>query len=433
MKKKINKKPSSYQILQNKYEGLNKELDTIKNDINIKDKKVRSNQLISSTIPYVNTLYRIQSDLNTFNNALIFAMNVHNPQRIELFRLYQDIMLDAHLSSVINTRKASVLSAGFILVDKDGKENEENSNLLDTKWFYDFLNLSLDENYFGFSLIEFGDLIDNEFQYILEVPRQYVKPEFGIVGASTADLTGESYLDLPYSNWAILVGEKHNLGLLAKAAPYVLWKRNAMIAYAEFCEMNQAIRILYSDSFDEETRQAGENFMRTLGSSAYAVLGKDDEVDFAETRNAAGAEQLYNGLIDKCNQELSKLILGGTGIVEEKSFVGATKTHQDVFNLICGQDKFKIENVLNHQLLPFLINHGFPFKGYKFKCKPDEELNLNEQFKIVAKFLDYYDIPTEFIKEKFGIEVFQKGSLYPIQNTIESSKKDKKQDNLLEE
>ena len=104
-------------------------MDTIKNDINIKDKKVRSNQLISSTIPYVNTLYRIQSDLNTFNNALIFAMNVHNPQRIELFRLYQDIMLDAHLSSVINTRKASVLSAGFILVDKDGKENEENSNL----------------------------------------------------------------------------------------------------------------------------------------------------------------------------------------------------------------------------------------------------------------------------------------------------------------
>jgi hypothetical protein len=401
--KKTNR-TSGYQLLKDKLKEKESELNSIKN---VKDQKVGKKQLVSSTIPHITTLYRIQSDLTTFSNALIYAQNILNPNRTELFRLYNDIMLDAHLTSVIATRKATILSAEFMFT-KEGKEDKELSSVFKTKWFYDFLNLSLDSLFLGFSLIEFGNLVNDEFETITEVPRQYVKPEFGVVTPALGMITGTSYSELPYSDWAMLVGEKTNLGLLAKCAPYCLWKRNAMIAYAEFVEMNQAIRILKTDAYDETTRQAGENFMRTMGNSAYAVLGKDDEVQFAETRNASGAEQLYNGLINKCNEELSKLILGGTGMTDAKSFVGSSKIHQETFHLLGTQDKIFIQNVLNKQLIPFLIRHEFQLEGYKIECKPEEELSLKERFEIDSKLLDYFDFKPEYFRETYGSDVYPK-------------------------
>jgi hypothetical protein len=405
----MKKKPTGYQILKDKLKSTETELANVKN---VKNAKPQKKQLVSTTIPFVTTLYRVQSDLTTFNNALIYAMNIMNPNRTELFRLFNDIMLDGHLSSVIQTRKASVLGAEFMFT-QNGKENPTMSDMFKTKWFYDFVNLSLDSAYLGFSLIEFGDLIDDEFQSITEVPRQYVKPEFSVVSPTTGGITGASYLEPPYSDWAMFIGEKNNLGLLVKCAPYVLWKRNAMMAYAEFCEMNQAIRILKTDAYDEETRQAGENFMRTMGNSAYAILGKEDVVEFAESRNAAGAESLYNGLVDKCNEEISKLILGGTGMTDAKSFVGSAEIHQETFLLLCTQDKIFIQNVLNHQLIPFLILHGFPLEGWKIEVKPEEELSLVERFKVDAKLLDYFDFKPEYFRETYGADVYPKGSLYP--------------------
>ena len=83
-----NTKPTGYQLLRDKLKASNEELSSIKN---AKDVKVKPKELISSTIPYVTTLYRIQSDLTTFNNALTYAMNVKNPNRTELFGLFNDI------------------------------------------------------------------------------------------------------------------------------------------------------------------------------------------------------------------------------------------------------------------------------------------------------------------------------------------------------
>ncbi len=388
------------------YTKLKEELADTKNLSPSIKKKSRN---ISETIPYVQTLFRIREDISTFRSALLRAENLHNPSRIELYRLYKDCMLDAQLSSVIQTRKASILSSEFI-VSKDGKEDKDLSGLFESKWFFEFCSLALDSMYFGFSLIEFGDLDENnEFKDISLVPREYVKPEFGIVGTTPYDLLGTSFLSEPYSNWTIGVGETHNLGLLAKCAPYVIWKKNAIMAYAEYATMmGVPIRILKTDVYDEETRAAGENFMRNLGTSAYAVLGKDDEVEFAEAKSPAGVEQMFNGLIDKCNSEISKLVLGGTGMVDEKSFVGSAEVHQENFLVICGMDKHFIQSVLNYQLKPFLIGHDFKLEGCKIGIRPDEELSLKESFAIDSKLLDYYKIPAEYFNEKYGTMIFEK-------------------------
>ena len=367
-------------------------------------RKVKKSTHISEQIPYVQTLYRIKTDIATWRSALFMAENIQSPQRVELYRLYKEIMLDGHLSAVIQNRKASILSCDFSV---EGKP--ELDKIFDTKWFYDVCNLSLDSMYFGFSLIDFGDLnlSTKEFTDIRLVPREYVKPEFSIVTKTVADLEGVNYkTDPEYINWCLGIGEDTNLGLLAKCAPYVLWKRGALTSYAEFTEMaGVPIRVLKTGAYDEETRQTAENFMRNMGNSAYAVIGLDDEVTFAESKQTSGVEAMFNGLINKCNDEISKIILGGTGMVDEKSFVGSAKVHQDNFLLICEQDKKFIQNILNYQLRPLLERHEILPAGCKIMVNVEEELDLSAQFAVDSKLLDYYKIPAEYFNKKYGTEL----------------------------
>lgn len=399
----MSKKKSSYQALKEQLESTQVQLSNVKNEITEKKSDKKS---IKKSIPFQQTLYRIRTDISTFKRALLMAENIQSPNRTELLRMYKHCLNDAHLNAVILNRKSALMSSEFIIVDKNNKEVENLNYIINSAWFNDFLSHSLDSIYYGYSLIEFGDIVNDEFTSVSLVPRDYVKPEFGIWTKNQGDITGESFLTGPYSQWSIGVGDPFNLGLISKGAPYSIWKQGAIMAYAEFVEMaGVPIRILKTDVYDEEMRSMGENFMRNLGNSAYAVIGKDDDVTFAESKNIAGAESLFNGLIDKMDEQMSKLILGGTGLLDSKSYVGAAEVHQNNFQQLCRQDKIFIINVLNYQLIPFLINHGFPLNNCKIAFKADNTIT-DQEIQIITALLASkkgYMIDAEYITEKFGI------------------------------
>jgi len=105
------------------------------------------------------------------------------------------------------------------------------------------------------------------------VPRIYVVPEFSLVRSNTATVTdGKHFDESPYNNWCIGVGEKKDLGLIMYLAPYVIWKKNAMAAWAEFAEVfGSPIRVGKTDVRDELTRKNMENMLRNMGVASWAV------------------------------------------------------------------------------------------------------------------------------------------------------------------
>ena len=331
--------------------------------------------------------------------------------------MYKDLLLDNHLSSLIDNRKDPILGADFIIM-KDGKEIDEFKDMFRTKWFTDFVNLALDSLYYGFSVIEFGNLVNGEFSEINLTPREYCKPEFGIVGETMASLTGVSWDDDPYKKWTLFIGDRTNLGLLAKAGPHVIWKKNAIMSYAEFVSlMGVPLRVLKTDVYDKDTRDAGENMMRNMGTSAYAVISKEDEIELKDSMQARGADALFNGLVTTCNEEMSKLILGGTALMEANAFVGSSQIHQDSFLTIVEKDKVFIRNILNYKLVPFLIQHGFKLEDCKIEVEKNEELTLKERFAMDAQLLQYYNIPANYFNKTYGTEVVDKPvTAAPTQN-----------------
>ena len=132
-----------------------------------------------------------KKDVKSWRNAWQQAINVENPQRLPLYSIYTDALIDLHLTGCINQRKGAVKRKSFKLMDSNEKENPELTQLFESRWFKDFMDYAMDAVYWGHSLIQLGDIMEVEgvlrYANVTLVPRQHVKPEFGVVVIEPSD------------------------------------------------------------------------------------------------------------------------------------------------------------------------------------------------------------------------------------------------------
>lgn len=357
---------------------------------------------------------RIRQDIGKWRVALQVAESVINPQRYQLYQLYKDVVLDAHLTACIQQRKNLTLSKSYKVVDSAGNEVEKKTAIIRSKWFWDFMDLALDSKFYGFSLVQFGDLLNDSFKTVELVPRIYVKPELHIVTETWGAQTGKDFLESPFKEWTIGVGYPNDLGLLAKAAPLIIWKKNALGAWSEFQEVfGSPVRIGKTNVRDNATRSNMENFLKNMGNTSYAVIDTEDIIDLVET-NRTDAHGVFDMLIQRVNSEIAKLILGQTATTDEKSFVGSAEVQERVLANYAELDERFIEGVLNYQLIPLLNGLGMGFEGLKIESEDDEELTLQEAIKVDAEIMKYFDVDPAYILEKYGTPVEKKAIVAPV-------------------
>ena len=78
---------------------------------------------INITELVLKTPYRGSVDIQKWRNAITSAESVYNPMRVQLYELYNDLMLDGHLISVIGKRRRSIKKAPIVFMRKE-KEDE---------------------------------------------------------------------------------------------------------------------------------------------------------------------------------------------------------------------------------------------------------------------------------------------------------------------
>jgi hypothetical protein len=366
-------------------------------------------------------LARAREDLRTWKEAVISAESILYPRRWLLARVYRQVVFDAHLSSLVQTRKLMTLGKPYQLVNEKGEEQPDKTALLESQWFRKFLDYTLDSLFYGYSLVELGDIDKNGYTDISRLPDEYVVPEFGILQKTQGDTEGGiRYTGQPYADWCIGIGEPRDLGLFHKAAPLVLWKQNVIGAWSEFAEIfGMPFRMGMTDIQNEELRSNMVEMLREMGGAGWGVFHSEDKISFIETTKT-DAYQVYKEFIDLADQQLSKLILGQTGTTDEKAFAGSAKVHQDIAHQYIQADGRFVEFVINDQLLPRMLLHGFPVQGLKFRFNTLEKLSLQEQFDMVKELLPYKHIPDEWIRDRFGIPAEGKVSEAGISKTSES-------------
>ena len=382
---------------------------------NFKNKiqKALPNERILNTIKIPTPLYRVTTDLNKFRSAVDTAENIYTPNRFWLLQLYQQTILDAHVTACIQQRKNLILSQEFVVYNKDGSENEEKSKILKSKWFLDFIGYALDSIYYGHSLIQFDDIINrngmDEFKEVELVPRQYVRPETHVVTEATSTYEGVDYLELPYINWCIGVGEKRDLGLLLKITPLVIWKKNAIGAWAEYIEkFGSPMRIGKTDSNDLESVNNMQNMLENMGTSSWGLFKTDDLIELVESSNS-DAYNVFDKMIDRCNSEISKLILGQTMTTDDGASRSQAEVHERVLDNVGFSDKQFLYNVNNNQLIPMLNALGFGFEGLYIDIENETEFSLMQKsaFDIALINTGKFTFTPEYIKNNYGSDVIE--------------------------
>lgn len=346
---------------------------------------------------------RFGVDIQDYTTAVRSAENVDFSRRYKLFDLYSDILMDTHLSCVIEKRKNAVLCSE-IEFRKNGKPDETVNSQIASPWFTKLIADILDAKFWGFTLCQFfkdGEWVDYDL-----IPRKHADPVRRIILRHQTDITGTSWDEYPD---LLFVGTEDGLGLLAKAAPWVIYKRNTTADWAQFSEVfGMPIREYVYETDDDESRQRAINDASEAGSLAVFVHSKDTELLLREAGNKTGSADVYERLCERCNNELSKLILGNTLTTEssENGTQALGTVHKKVEDKVAQSDRRYVLNVLNYDMTDIFTAMGINTSGGEFCFPEPKEVDANTKISILTQLKKSFDLPVEddYLYEEFGID-----------------------------
>lgn len=358
-----------------------------------------SNRTIVLTAPN-----RFGIDIETYIQSIRLADNVDYSRRSKLFDLHTAIEMDTHLTSVVEKRINAIVCSP-IEFKRNGKSDESVNIHIRSPWFIRFLADALSSKFYGFSLFQFYKEGKSKWMKYDLIPRKHVDPYKEIILRRQSDMTGT-----PWTEYAdlLFVGDKNDLGLLTKAAPWVIYKRNTTGDWAQFSEIfGMPIREYTYDGDNEEERDRIENDAINQGSAGVYIHTKDSSLRFVESGNKAGSSDLYDRFVERANKEISKLFLGNTLTTEEgrTGTQALGKVHQNAESEKTQADKLFILNLLNYEMTEIFNNFGINTDGGEFSFVSPEKIDLDKFMEILLKAKQMgVPIDDDFIYEKFGIE-----------------------------
>ena len=346
---------------------------------------------------------RFGIDISDYTSAVKSAENVDYTRRYKLFDLYSDILMDTHLTCVIEKRKNAVLCSE-IEFRKNGKPDDKVNEQIASPWFSSLVADILDAKFWGFTLCQFyknGEWVNYDL-----IPRKHADPVRRIILRHQTDITGTSWDEYPD---LLFVGSEDELGLLAKAAPWVIYKRNTTADWAQFSEVfGMPIQEYIYDTNDDDARQRAINDAANAGSLAVFVHSKDTELQLREAGNKTGSADVYERLCERCNNEISKLILGNTLTTEssENGTQALGTVHKKIEDQVAKSDRRYVLNVLNYDMTEIFAAMGIDTTGGEF-CFPDpKKVDANTKMSILSQLRNTFNLPIDddYLYEEFGID-----------------------------
>ena len=368
---------------------------------------------------------RFNIDIADFMTAIQAAENVDFPMRYRLYDLYSDILMDTHLFSVIDRRMSSVAAADISCV-RNGIPDEAIGEQIDSPWFISLVRDILDSRFWGFSLLQFYKK-DGWIDYDL-IPRKHVDPVKRLILHRQTDITGVSWDE--YDN-LLPVGRRDDLGLLARAAPWVIYKRNDVADWAQFAEIfGTPIREYIYETDDDDARRRAIADAAEEGSLAAFIHAKDTELHLVESGNKSGSSDLYDKFCQRCNNEISKLILGNTLTTESQTHGTQSlgTVHKKEEEKLLRDDQKYILNVLNYDMTDIFQAMGIDTKGGRFVFVDPKYTDLQSKITILTQLKSSFGLPIDddYLYNEFGIDKPKNYSQVKGKGQIEKTGAEKK-------
>ena len=122
---------------------------------------------------------------------------------------------------------------------------------------------------------------------------------------------------------------------------------------------------------------------------------------------------MYNQRVDRANSELSKLIIGQTMTIEDGSSLSQSQTHLEVFENLVDSDRDMLRDIVNNQLIPRMVKHGFPIKGLRFEWDDAVDYTPEQQVAYETMIADRYEVDPTYFAEKYSMPVGERRQAAP--------------------
>lgn len=374
------------------------------------------------------TMMRVE-DLNSWKTALMLATDPDNPDKQNLKALYDNMKLDNHLGSVIETRISKTQQSPFKLEHKTTKErNEDAETLFKTLWFQDFIKFVLESKFEGTKLIElFQTDEEGKLSEITEIPQSHFNPKKGIILKEPGQPTGTDYKNGNLSNYYIQIGKDYkDLGTFALIAPIILAKKLGLGSWLDFIEKYGVPPLFVTTDREDDDRLLELFEMATNFKANNFMIGRGNEKFEIPNITSTNSQEAFDGLIKRADNEISKRFLGGTGLTDEKGFVGSVEIQFEFAQFRFTSDKLLVSYVVNEKLIPLLVKlspvYSF-LKDYRFEWDDEDEMTVDKLLKIVEKLGIYFDFDPEQIEQITGLKILGVKSATPAEPTAPASKK----------
>ena len=359
--------------------------------------------------------------------------------QMELFEEMEE--KDAHLASLLQTRKLSVLSLDYeVLPYANTPEDEQISEAVGEIIFGipDLENACLDlldAIGKGFALVEIIWGVDRRRVRVEELKWVPQKKLTFVEDLEPRLLTTDGpWQGVPFPPWKVIYhrykaksGYDSRSGMLRVVGYMYLLKNYSLKDWAAFNEVfGMPLRLgKFDPTSTPSDREALIQAVRNLGTDAAGIISKNTEIEFVEATNRlSGNANPFQNLADFCNREMSKAILGQTLTTDTSGGTGtygAAKVHNQVRSDLTVADAQSLAQTLREQLLRPLVGFNFgwdkPVPWFRFRFEESEDLlTLSEVYRNLANL--GVPLSLEHVAERFGIPVAKEG-----QAIVEQGKK----------
>ncbi|MCV9934537.1 DUF935 domain-containing protein [Flavobacterium sp. LS1R47] len=352
---------------------------------------------------------RTRKDIQKWRQAMTAAEHPTEPRWALMQDLIDDMIIDGHVESVLLIRDSATLNHRFYVADiATGDQLDEQNLLLNKQWFYQFLEACLDALVHKYNVVQ----LITEVDAITKEDKIKVKPvKFRNVSIADQRMYLEAYGD-KYVNYieapnVIEINHRSKFGIINSIIPNIIWKRNAMQAWAEFSE-KFGMPLITATTANRNDIKRIESMLRQLGEAAQAVMPHGTDIKIHDLANAGNPVNTYEKQIRLHDEQISKPIIGSATMTDTAGNRSQTEVHERTLDdKIATNDKRFISFIVNDQLFPVLQAMGLPFDNTKMKFVFDETeaMSLAAHWKMVNEATEKYDLDPEWVAKTFNLPI----------------------------
>ncbi|MDT8346855.1 MAG: DUF935 family protein, partial [Flavobacteriaceae bacterium] len=362
---------------------------------------------------------RSRKDIQNWRLAIAAAENIEQPMFTRFADLVDDLKTDGTFKTAVMLRSTTTLSTGFQVRNRrTGDLNEEATELLQQKWFYNFLSKNIEAIIYGARVIEFIAFNEQKIDFCVIPPRNTVPSIKRIYPDLSKPKNFIRYDNPEHQAWVVELSPEETFGIINDIIPNLIWKRNVAQSWAEFCE-KFGMPLISATTNNNNTKNIDqvEKQLLALAEASVGVFPEGTTIKFDEA-NRTDAYNVYQKFIEHNSSEISSVLVGSNTLSKDASNRAQTQVHENSLDYKISQsDRRNIQFTINDKLFPILR-----MQGYNMLSEDDvfewieakEELDLSQYWDIVSGVMQEHEVDTDWLSKTFSIPIIGKKKSSPM-------------------